>query len=298
MRPSASQAKPIPTATVKTAQSRLAVWLMAVMLVLGALALYWPATRCGFVNLDDDTNVTANAHVRQGLTWESIKWALFHPVNGGWLPLTVWSHMLVCQVFGLNSWGHHLVNMLLHALNAALVFALLQQMTGARWRSLLVAALFAVHPLRVEAVAWVTERREVLSVFFGLLSLMAYARYAQGRERKAESRKQKAESGSPKPAARNTFHVSRFTFHTCTFYLLSLCFLALGLMSKPTLVTWPFVMLLLDYWPLGRNAECRIPMPATGNTQHATHLTCHASLSCPCSWRSCRSSSLRRWRAS
>ena len=97
-----------------------------------------------------------------------------------WHPLTVLSHMAVCQVFGLNPWGHHLTNVLLHALNAGLVFALLQQMTGATWRSLLVAALFAVHPLRVESVAWVAERKDVLSGFFGLLALMAYARYAQG----------------------------------------------------------------------------------------------------------------------
>jgi Tfp pilus assembly protein PilF len=239
-------------ATPMMAQPRFPVWLMATLLVLGTIALYWPAMRCDFVILDDGVNVSGNVHVQKGLTWEGIKWSLSNPVNNGWLPVTALSHMLVCQVFGLNPWGHHLINVLLHALNAALVFAWLRQMTGATWRSLSVAALFAVHPLRVESVAWVTERREVLCACFGLLALMAYVRYAQGRMQNAECRMQNPASPNTQHAIRNTFHVSRFTLHNSTFYLLSLCFLALGLMSKPTLVTWPFVMLLLDYWPLGR----------------------------------------------
>src|SRR5208283_742857 len=130
---------------------------------------------------------------------------------------------------------HHLTNVLLHALNAGLVFALLQQMTGATWRSALVAALFAFHPLRVESVAWVAERKDVLSGFFGLLALIAYARYA-ARGQRSEVRGQ-----------RSFFHLP-----SSIFYLLSLFLFALGLMSKPMLVTWPFVMLLLDYWPLRR----------------------------------------------
>ena len=253
-------------------KSQIPWWLMAALLVLGTIALFWPATRCEFVILDDGINVSGNVHVQKGLTWESLKWGLFNPVNNGWLPVTCWSHMLVSQVFGMNPWGHHLINVLLHALNAALVFAWLRQMTGATWRSLLVAALFAVHPLRVEPVAWVTERREVLCACFGLLALMAYARYAQGR-------REKAESGSQKPAAPGTQHVSRFTFHVSHFYLLSLFFLALGLMSKPTLVTWPFVMLLLDYWPLGRmqNAAASDTQPATRNPQPASRFTFHVS---------------------
>ena len=251
-------------ATRNTAQSQIAKrnsqileWLPALMLVLGTIALYWPATRCGFVNFDDSVNVAANVHVQGGLTWEGLKWALFNPVNGGWLPVTAWSHMLVSQVFGMNPWGHHLMNVLLHALNAALVFAWLRQMTGAAWRSLWVAGLFAVHPLRVEAVAWVTERREVLCACFGLLSLMAYTRYAQ-------ARMQNRSTPSTQQGSR--------------FYLLSLFFLALGLMSKPTLVTWPFVMLLLDYWPLGRmqKAECRMQNAEAGDTQHTIRDTLHA----------------------
>jgi Flp pilus assembly protein TadD len=176
---------------------------------------------------------------------EGMKLAWFNPVNCLWHPLTVMSHMLDCQLFGLNPWGHHLTNVLLHALNAGLVFALLQRMTGATGRSLLVAALFAVHPLRVESVAWVAERRGVLSGFFGLLALLAYARYAQRRMQNPESRIQN-------PATRNTQYATRFTFHPGTFYLLSLGFFVCGLMSKPTLLMWPFVMLLLDYWPLRR----------------------------------------------
>ena len=275
-----------PQATALTAQSEIGNrksqipwWLMGVLLVLGTVALYWPATRCDFVNLDDSLHVTSNVLVQKGLTWEGISWVLLHPVANNWHPLTALSHMAVCQMCGLNPWGHHLANVLLHALNAGLVFALLQRMTGAAWRSLLVAALFAFHPLRVESVAWVTERKDVLSGFFGLLALIAYVCYAQGSWEKAESRKQKAENGRQNPATRNTFHVSRFTFHARTFYLLSLFFLALGLMSKPMLVTWPLVMLLLDYWPLGRmqNAECRMQNEEATGTQQAPRITPHVS---------------------
>jgi tetratricopeptide (TPR) repeat protein len=154
-----------------------------------------------------------------------------------------------------------------HALNAGLLFALLRLMTGAVWRSLLVAGLFSLHPLHVESVAWVAERKDVLSGFFGLLALIAYARYAQGRMQNAECRMQKS-------AAANALHVSRFTFHVSTFYLLSLLCFALGLMSKPMLVTWPFVMLLLDYWPLGRMQKA-----AASDTQHASRFTFHVSRS-------------------
>jgi tetratricopeptide (TPR) repeat protein len=220
----------------------LPAWLPALVLVLVTLALYWPATRGDFINFDDDLYVTTNVHVQKGLAWESIKWACLNPVCCNWHPVTMWSHMAVCQVFGPNPWGHHLTNVLLHALNAGLVFGLLRQMTGARWRSLLVAALFALHPLRVESVAWVAERKDVLSGFFGLLALMAYARYAQGRGRKSEARSPKPEAAGP----------SLSHLPSSIFYLLSLFLFALGLMSKPVLVTWPFVMLLLDYWPLRR----------------------------------------------
>jgi protein O-mannosyl-transferase len=234
---------------------RLPVWLPGVMLVLVTIALYWPATRGSFVNYDDDLLVTANPVVQEGLTVEGMKLAWFNEVNCLWHPLTVMSHMLDCQLFGLNPWGHHLTSVLLHGLNAGLVFALLQRMTGAPWRSLLVAALFAAHPLRVESVAWVAERRGLLSGFFGLLALMAYARYAQ---RSGVSNQWSAISNqSSRVRAANNGPQTRehrllITDHRLLFYLLSLGFFACGLMSKPTLLTWPFVMLLLDYWPLRR----------------------------------------------
>ena len=280
-----------PQAAAFAAQSQIANrksqifrWLLAVLLVLVTLAVYWPATRGGFIAYDDNLLVTENPQVQKGLTLEGMELAWFNPVNCLWHPLTVMSHMLDCQLFGLNPWGHHLTSVLLHGLNAGLVFALLKQMTGATWRSLLVAALFAVHPLRVESVAWVAERRGLLSGFFGLLALMAYARYAQRRMQNAECRLQN-------PAAPNLQHVSRFTFHARTFYLLSLGFFACGLMSKPTLLTWPFVMLLLDYWPLRRmqNEECSpvkwkadftgqgMKNEESGDTDHAPRNTFHVS---------------------
>ena len=198
MRRPATQAEPAPDdgGYPCDGRPRLPVWLMAVLLVLVTIALYWPATRCDFVNLDDDINVTANVHVQKGLTWEGIKWAFFNPVTCVASLNGVVPHGGLSGV-RLEPWGHHLINVLLHALNAALVFAWLRQMTGATWRSLLVAALFAVHPLRVESVAWVTERREVLCAFFGLLALMAYARYAQGKCRMQKQNAESSESDDP-----------------------------------------------------------------------------------------------------
>jgi tetratricopeptide (TPR) repeat protein len=208
------------------------------LLGLVTLALYWPATHHDFVNYDDDVYVTANVHVQAGLTWENLKWAFVNPVNANWHPLTVLSHMLDCQLYGLNPWGHHLTSILLHTVNTMLVFLLLCRLTGAVWRSALVAALFGWHPLHVESVAWVAERKDVLSTFFGLLALICYARYAE--QLKIQDRKSK----------------------TC--YWLALVWLAFGLMSKPMLVTWPFVMLLLDYWPLARSPESKVQSPKSG----------------------------------
>ena len=237
-----SQPAPASASAPVTAWPRFPAWLIAALLALVTIALYWPATGHDFVNFDDNLYVLDNPHVTSGLTWESLKWAFFKPdvSFGYWHPLTLLSHMLDCQLFGLNPWGHHLTSVLLHALNTVLVFLLLRRLTGATWRSLWVAALFAWHPLHVESVAWVAERKDVLSACFGLLALVFYARYAQVQ--------------SQPPESRNTFHVSRFTFHVSLFYLLSLSFFALGLLSKPMLVTWPFVLLLLDYWPLRRFA--------------------------------------------
>ena len=277
------------------ARLRLTTWLIAFFLVLVTIALYWPATSHDFVNYDDDMYVKDNTHVTSGLTLGNARWAFRTDYAGNWHPVTWLSHMLDCQMFGLNSWGHHLTSVLLHALNAALVFMWLRLMTGATWRSLLVAALFALHPLRVESVAWVSERKDVLSGCFGLLALIAYARYAQGGVQKSETRNPKPE-GNPKPEIRSSkegrttnvesmarssvpgsmLDVGCWMFGvrvpSSIFYLLSLSFFALGLMSKPMLVTWPLVMLLLDYWPLGRMQN-----GAASTTHHVSRFTFHIS---------------------
>lgn len=213
---------------------------MAALLGFLAFFVYWPAVHWGFVNFDDDLYVTANAHVQNGLSLANVKWSFLNLVASNWHPLTILSHMLDCQLFGLTPGWPHLVNILLHVLNTVLVFLLLVRLTGATWRSAFVAALFAVHPLHVESVVWISERKDVLSGFFGLLSLLFYTRYAQA-QLKFENQFAAA-SEVPVQDAR----------HRTVWYGLSLLFLALGLMSKAMLVTWPCVMLLLDYWPLGR----------------------------------------------
>lgn len=230
------------------ASAALPLWLPAALLALATIILYWPVLQHGFVNYDDDRYVTANPQVQAGLTLASIRWAWLNPVADNWHPLTVMSHQLICQFCGVNPWGHHLANVLLHAANAALVFVWLRRLTGAVWKSLVVAALFAWHPLRVESVAWVAERKDVLSGLFGLLALIAYTRYACGVQN-PESRKQKAESSGRIPSSiLHPLSSSAYCFAMSCF--------AFGLLSKPMLVTWPFVLLLLDYWPLKRFAIC------------------------------------------
>ena len=225
---------------------------MAVLLALLTIALYWPTTGHDFINFDDPNYVTANPHILGGLTWENVGWALTTMYFGLWHPLTWISHMLDCQCFGLRPGGHHLSGLLLHAANTVLLFVVLHRMTGARWRSAVVAALFAQHPLHVESVAWVSERKDVLSTFFVMLTLWAYHRYTRGLRQKAEGRMQKPVALNTQHGTRDTLHASRFTPHAFLFYLLSLCFFALGLMSKPMIVTLPVILLLLDYWPLKR----------------------------------------------
>jgi tetratricopeptide (TPR) repeat protein len=217
---------------------RIPVLVLAGLLFLLTLAVFWPATRCGFLNFDDQAYVTENIHVQTGLTLANVKWAFSHPVSANWHPVTMLSHTLDCQLFGLKPWGHHLVNVLWHAVNAVLVFLWLRQLTGAMWRSLAVATLFAVHPLRVESVAWVAERKDVLSAFFGLLTLICYTRYVK----KSEGGSQNSEADA----------LVSFSFLCYLFYWFALIFYALGLMCKPMLVSLPFVLLLVDYWPLQR----------------------------------------------
>jgi protein O-mannosyl-transferase len=200
--------------------------LLTVGLVVLVVLAFLAVLGNGFLTYDDFTYVTGNDHVVRGLKGPDIRWAFETFWASNWHPLTWLSHMLDCQIFGLQAWGHHLTSLLLHVLNTTLVFYVFRKMSGAIWQSAFVATLFGVHPMHVESVAWVAERKDVLSTMFWILSLWMYARFAE--ELKTQSPRR------------------------WLFYALSLVYLALGLMSKPMLVTAPFLMLLLDYWPLER----------------------------------------------
>jgi Flp pilus assembly protein TadD len=226
---------------LKSTRARL--WICLALAAVTA-AVYWPVTHFTFINFDDPDYVTQNAYVLPGLTWAGVGWAFQTGHSANWHPLTWLSHMLDTQLFGLHAGLHHLVNLLFHIANTLVLFLLFQRMTKALWGSAFVAALFAVHPLHVESVAWIAERKDLLSTFWGLLSIWAYVRYAE--KSKVQSLKPKVTEG---PA---THHASRITHHASRFYLLSLLLFALSLMSKPMLVTLPFLLLLLDYWPLRR----------------------------------------------
>jgi tetratricopeptide (TPR) repeat protein len=195
------------------------VFRICIGLVLVTWIAYEPVLGSTFADLDDPRYVTKNAQVLAGITRQSVAWA-FTSTHYQWHPVTWLSHMLDIELYGLAPRGHHLTNLVLHIANVLLLFGLLTRVTGALWRSAVVAALFGLHPLHVEAVAWISERKEVLSTLFGLLALWAYVAYAR--------------RGG----------VGR--------YLLTAALLAVGLMAKPMLVTLPFVFLLLDYWPLDR----------------------------------------------
>ncbi|MGO9689962.1 MAG: glycosyltransferase family 39 protein, partial [Syntrophobacteraceae bacterium] len=193
----------------------LAIYLFLTLITLTA---FWQVNRCDFINCDDDVYVTDNIHIQDGVTMEAIRWAFTTGCAANWHPLTWMSHMLDVQLFGLNPQWHHLTNLLFHVANTLLLFFIFHRMTKSPWKSAFVAALFAVHPLHVESVAWVAERKDVLSTFFWMLTMGAYIHYVEH------------------PRLKN--------------YLAVLIFFALGLMAKPMLVTLPFVLLLLDYWPL------------------------------------------------
>jgi protein O-mannosyl-transferase len=217
LRMAKSQQKPRPADSARR-QSRQ--WFIYLMLLAATLAVYSQVRSYDFVNYDDREYVSENARVRAGLTPDGAAWAMTSTFEGNWFPLTWLSHMLDCQVFGLDGGLHHLTNVLLHILSTLLLFAWLHRMTGAAWRSAAVAFLFALHPLHVESVAWVTERKDALSAFFWFLTLWAYVRYAR------------------KPGTAR--------------YLPVLAFFCLGLMSKSMVITLPFILLLLDFWPLRR----------------------------------------------
>ncbi len=225
-----------------------AVW-MGLLLAVTTLAVYWPVSGHKFVDYDDQAYVTENGYVLRGITWDGMCWAFTNLQAGFWQPLTWLSHMLDCQLYGLRAGGHHLTNLLLHLGNTVLLFALLRRMTGALWRSAMVAALFALHPLHVESVAWVAERKDVLSTFFGFLSLIFYVRYAE--RVRARSRGQGA-------GGKNAYFLLLIP------YFLSFLFFVCGLMSKTMVVTLPVVMLLLDWWPLERVSRFKIQDSSSG----------------------------------
>ncbi len=215
---------PVRTPLVLPARTRAPLqWIdlaIAGVLVAATILVYAQVRTHGFLTYDDPEYVTANPHVTAGLTTAGAAWALTARDDANWFPLTWLSHMTDVQMFGLNAGAHHLVSLVLHLLSALLLFAVFRRMTGARWPSALVACLFALHPLHVESVAWAAERKDVLSGLFWMLTLLAYARYV---ERPGRGR-----------------------------YALVLAAFGLGLMAKPMLVTLPLVLLLLDWWPLGR----------------------------------------------
>ena len=255
-----SISEPVPPTRHAPAAGRpVPTWVVAAALALVTLGLYWPATRAAFINYDDPDYVTQNPRVPGGLNLDNLQWAFTHTVNANWHPVTMLSHMLDGQLFGLQPWGPHLVNVLWHTANTVLVFLWLRRLTGARWRSALVAALFGWHPAHVESVAWVAERKDVPCLFFGLLTLVFYTRYAMAGDRRQEAgdRRQEAEGGRQEAdggrrTAEEGSPKSKVWYGAC------LAAFALGLLSKPMLVTWPLVLLLLDYWPLGRFQPGRV----------------------------------------
>ncbi len=200
--------------------------IISICLVIAIIAVYWPVYNYDFVQYDDDTYVTNNTNIQSGLNFKSIRWAFTANRASNWHPVTWLSHTLDYRLFGSWAGGHHLINVLFHILNTLLLFYVLVQMTGAVWPSVFVAAAFALHPLHVESVAWIAERKDVLSAFFWLLTMWAYSYYVRNLKLK--------------------------------WYLTTFVLFILGLMSKPMLVTVPFVLLLLDYWPLERKISPRL----------------------------------------
>ncbi len=194
--------------------------VICALLAVATIAVYCQVFHNDFVNYDDPVYVTENTHVQHGLNAKSILWSFTSSNAQNWHPITWLSHILNCTMFGLNPSGHHAVSLLLHIANTLLLFGLLKKITGAFWQSAFTAAVFALHPLHIQSVAWVAERKDVLSTLFWLLTMWAYVRYAEHQ----------------KPGR----------------YLLALIFFILGLMAKPMLVTLPLILLLLDYWPLKR----------------------------------------------
>jgi tetratricopeptide (TPR) repeat protein len=194
--------------------------LVYLYLLVTILAVYWQICNYDFVSFDDSLYVYNNSHVKAGLTYKSIRWAFGFQDIAYWHPLTWLSHMLDCQLYGLNPGMHHMTNLIIHIANSMLLFLTFKKMTGVLWPSAFIATLFALHPLNVETVAWVAERKNVLSTFFWILTMLTYVHYSRQKGLRR--------------------------------YLLTLLVFWFGLMCKPVLVTLPFALLLIDYWPLGR----------------------------------------------
>ncbi len=211
--------------------------LICLFIAVSLFAVYIQVRNFDFINYDDDDYVYNNPHVKAGLTLENIAWSFTTTHAANWHPLTWLSHMSDVQLYGLAPGRHHLTNVFFHIVNTLLLFIVFRKMTGDLWRSGFVAALFALHPLHVESVAWISERKDVLSTFFWMMTMLSYARYAEQPEIKS--------------------------------YVLALIFFALGLMAKPMLVTLPFVLLLLDYWPLRRLSivDCRLSVDKLSGNQ-------------------------------
>jgi protein O-mannosyl-transferase len=195
-------------------------FFICLFLVTATLTVYWQVRNFDFVEFDDDIYIIGNPHVRAGLSWESLGWAFAESYAANWHPLTWLSHIFDVEFYGMNAGLHHLSNVFFHIANALLLFFVFRQMTGDLWQSGFIASMFALHPLHVESVAWISERKDVLSTFFWILTMASYVRYVR------------------QPGIRN--------------YLAAFFFFTLGLMSKAMMMTLPFVLLLIDYWPLGR----------------------------------------------
>jgi tetratricopeptide (TPR) repeat protein len=224
------------------------ILVICLLLAAAATIAFQQVSQCDFINYDDPSYVTENIHIRQGITIQAIRWAFTTGYAANWHPVTWMSHMLDVQLFGLKPRWHHLTNLLFHIANTLLLFFVFHRMTKAPWKSAFVAALFALHPLHVESVAWVSERKDVLSTFLWMLTTVAYIHYVEhetedGRQG-SEDRGRRTEDGISFSDIRPPSSFLR--------YLAVLILFSLGLMAKPMLVTLPFVLLLLDYWPLQR----------------------------------------------
>jgi len=215
--------------------------LVCLLLIMATFAVYYQVHNYGFIELDDNQYFTENRYVRGGFTIEGITWSFRNTTVGMWIPLVWISYMAGSQVYGVSSGWHHLTNVFLHLSNIILLFLIFRKLTGGFWKSAFVAALFALHPLHVESVVWITERKDVLSTFFFLLTIWMYSRYVE----------------QPRP----------------TRYLIAILFFALGLMAKPMLVTMPFILILLDFWPLDRfKSEPSASHDSTKESSRPLHL--------------------------